>query len=330
MEYPPHGEDLENLERKLICATLVPYAASLLIEKHNLNIDHSNQANNTEIMENMEKARLAPVSTDSDAYEARALILGPVAFDVDKSTVSIRSLYFQANLKSGEIKEEPLEFNIFSILEPDSNLSGIESYMTESREAEPGEYKEIINLLHIAQKSAINPSAFPLDPMMNMIIKDKYLPRLGSMYPTPEKTDTLDLEKSLSAMFDQHANQDEANTSSELAFGKKGDNKSILITKNDCDYEIKIYDEENNKLEIFAVGPFAENMVDEVIDEFSNDVQVREVINMLKTGTLMKGKSFNKVRSAVYRAEEDLRYPKKDQENDEEDGLFGEDDPDTL
>lgn len=327
MERYPNGDSREELQQKLIRATLVPYAASFLLNEDQSALARRLEDDDTDLAKNIDEAELAPISTDSDPYEARALILGPVKIDDDYTCINLRALYCRANISTGALVEEPLELSVTADLGTPSEEAELRSDMTMSREPNPDDYSEIINLLTIARKSVENPDSHPLDPTMLNIVKEKYIWRLGSMFPSPNNKNMHPehLENMLNEFFEAQHSKDTPLLSSELALRRtddEGRHHLLVLNKKENDYELRFFDPNTKGLEIFVVGPYSENMVEEdVISELPTEKQA-EVIKVLKTGHILDRRAFRLTYGADVEKAEVKLYRKQDGERFQEPSHF--------
>lgn len=220
-----------------------------------------------------------------------ALILSPLDTNPDRDEV--KAAYFKGDRETGEIVEEPL----FVSLKIDMVTEKVE--LDESRATDSDDYQRILHLMGVAVNRALDPEAFPLDPKMDVIIKQQYIGRLAAMYGNSKnvRVGTEDVEIFLADAFDAAKELFKDYRGNEVFIVQGVDTKDatrvVLITRDENDYLIKLLDDcdEPRVCRQFAIGPYAADMLDkemhlgEIVHPGEKDIE--DIVRIVSTGSLL-------------------------------------------
>lgn len=319
--------NVEAYQKEIIRSFLAPYAISLLLSENPAALARRMDAGDNEVVQNIRQATLAPFSTDSDADEARALILGPAKIDDCHTSINLSGLYLRADRLTSEIIGDPLELSFDAELGMNFGDDAYKSNLSMNRHATFEEYSGMIYLLNTARKRDENPDSYPLDPTMFKIVQEKFIWRLASDYPSPEQKNIKSelLESMLKDFYEAQHHTDTPHVSSEIALRRTDDehrHNLLILNKIDNDYELRFFDPATKELEIYVIGPWSDNMWEEnVIAELPNDKQ-EEVMKVLKTGDLLDRKAFRLTYGADVEMAEVKLYQNRDGDRFQEESHF--------
>ena len=325
-----HKDEFEKLshgvQRQTICEHLSWFSVGVVLEDHTMS-KYAERADKEPEFDKRLLFDLAQFSTWSDGNTgAEALTIGPIRFEVDEvsSVVTLEARYFKASNLPEYTMDEPLKLTVetFSVFGPiDLDSAEGPRKMTESRPATKQDYHGIIRLLSIAQKRAQRPDLYPLDQDFLLRINEEHLPYLSTMYPKTgdESTDRINseiFEHELEGYFAA----DKAGTPGEIIFKiHSTDGKELLIkiSKEENDYEIRVFDPETEELTKYAVGPFSDNKGADKDIKNPNITTLNELNMLLKKGAIVGGTERILTNRAIKSKEQEL-IDKIDERLDEE------------
>lgn len=305
-----------DLQRQSICDHLSRFSIGKILEDH-ARSRFAVREDKKQSFDGSLLFDLATISTWSDGYTtAGAMVIGPIKFD-ELSEIDLRAAYYNATELPVRTMGEPLELNVKTTLGPrDADSPTTSETMTESRPATMEDLYSIGRLLKIAHKRAKHPTLYPLDPEVLRIIQEDNLPELATMYPSAasEPTDLPNSEK-FEQKLDGYFAADKAGTQGEIIFRRElrgGAEQIIKVSKEDNDYELKVFNPESYELTIYAVGPFSNNKKEEGIIEPLNNSGLVELDKWLEEGIIIRGVERKPINEAIDEAEEQLKEKQDD------------------